>query len=102
MVVLIMSPTVYTKKDIEELIRTLRGYDGVPGVMERLVALETSMKNIEKNIDDWVKAQQQQVKAVDNDALVSWSWVRDKIVQPSFMLFVGWLLFSFIPDQLAD
>lgn len=92
-----MSPVSYTKKDIEELIRTLRGYDGVPGVMERLATVETMLKNI----DDWVKSQQTKPAENANDALVSWSWVRDKIVQPSFMLFVGWLLFSFIPDQLS-
>ncbi len=92
-----MSPTTYTKKDIDELIRTLRGYEGVPGVMERLATVETMLSNI----DRWVESQKNKPADNANDALVSWSWIRDKIVQPSFMLFVGWLLFSFLPDQLA-
>lgn len=92
-----MSPATYTKKDIDELIRTLRGYDGVPGVMERLATVETMLSNIEK----WVEFQKNRPVENVNDALVSWAWVRDKIVQPSFMLFVGWFLFSFLPAQLA-
>ncbi len=94
-----MSPVTYTKKDIDELIRTLRGYDGVPGVMERLTRLETLIEGI----DTWVKAQQQSKpeQKNSNDQLVSWSWIRDKIVQPSLMLFIGWFLFSFIPNMLS-
>ena len=95
-----MSPATYSKKDIDDLIRTLRGYEGVPGVMERLTRLETMIEGI----DAWVKVQQQpkpEPKPVENDALVSWSWIRDKIVQPSLMLFIGWFLFSFIPSMLV-
>lgn len=90
-----MSPVSYTKKDIDELIRTLRGYDGVPGVMERLATVETMLHNINK----WVETQEK--KPIENEALVTWSWIRDKIVQPSLMLFIGWFLFSFIPNMLA-
>jgi len=85
----------YTKKDVDELIRTLRGYNGTPGVMERLATVETILQRLDK----WVTIQME--KPPQNDHLVSWTWVRDKIVQPGFILLIGWLFFSFIPGQLA-
>lgn len=86
----------YTKKDVDELIRTLRGYNGTPGVMERLATVETILKRL----DAWVTMQIE--KPMDkSDHLVSWAWVRDKIVQPGFILFIGWFFFSFIPSQLT-
>ena len=91
-----MVKTTYTKKDVDELIRTLRGYNGTPGVMERLAMVETILQRL----DTWVTMQMQK-PTEKNEHLVSWMWLRDKVAQPSFMLFVGWFLFVFIPEQLA-
>ena len=50
----------------------------------RLLALE------EANRADDIKSQ----------SLITWTWIRDKLVQPGIILFLGWFFFSFIPSVI--
>ena len=89
-------------EDIKELVRTLRGFNGTPGVMERIVAVETGLKALVDKVDLLLEKQ-----AADNNPEspknpnVTWPWIRDKILSPAIILFFGWFFFSFIPSLIG-
>ena len=96
---------------IDELVRTLRGSNGTPGVMERLTKIETRQDSVEDTLKEIKQllekrpepSKPEPVKPVAVPAVdtVSWTWIRDKIIQPGFLLFIGWFFFNFLPSQLG-
>jgi hypothetical protein len=89
----------YTNKDIEELFHTLRGTNGTPGVLERLTRVEIILQKLDKWVDGQMEAKAAKPDQADPPA-VMWSWVRDKLVQPTVLLVVGSLI-SYLTLQLA-
>lgn len=89
-------------REIEELVRTLRGYNGTPGVMERLTKIETRQDGVEDTLKEIKALLEKKEPPKDNPDVVSWTWIRDKIVQPALLLGVGWFFFQFLPNAIAQ
>lgn len=85
---------------IEELVRTLRGHNGTPGVMERLASIETWQGSVNDTLKE-IKTLLETGKKADNPDVVSWTWIRDKIIQPALLLGVGWFFFQFLPNAIT-
>ena len=96
-------------KQIEELTQTVRGYNGTPGVMERLGKIETNQENQNKMIADQSKTidaihllltpkQEEDKKGLTKDQLAAMVL---GLAKPIITAVIIWVLLTLFPQLLV-
>lgn len=95
---LLVSRVGTMEEQVKELNRTVRGFNGTPGLVTEVSLLKETLNNC-------YITKKNEPSLEDNDAehkqFITWRWVVDKFFVPVVVAVVVWLLLTFIPSVSA-
>lgn len=84
------------EKSVDELTRTLRGFNGTPGLITDVALIKEAVR-AKKGNDE---AGNEDEGEEDDSGGVTWRWLVEKVGLPVITAFVLWFLLTILPDLL--
>jgi hypothetical protein len=99
------------EKQAGETTRTLRGFNGTPGLVTQVAVLESTVKAVpcikagHPPCEDNAKPAHLPAPNSQGDGgrgasstYISWQWAAEKLIVPVMVTFVAWFLFTILPQ----